>query len=278
MGLFSFIPDKVIDTTADIIVAIAIHVPFLMHALMASPSTEPVKPAEPVIMEASTSVPITSSNKLSVEDMAKWQKEHEALMAERCSGMCIPFDSGKFSESARSNVQGGGYVFVDPVTNTEIKMNLLRDVEHQSRNPSYELYVDGINVGGVGGQLVAQPSFSPDGRYFAFRGLFLSGAVSFNTVLYVVDIKAKKLSELSTCNMADSSVAKNNPFINVMSFVDSYTWESGNKINILQYTVATFPSGDDYRVTAKSIWAFDLNDLQKITRDRVLVRTLPEEG
>lgn len=155
MELLSSFIDKTINITADLIVGIAIHVPFLLHALISLPIVQ-VEPSthsvpEHVVTSVSSATTTTQSQK-SVRPYSTYRA----------------FSFEDFLKDETSSLIHSPYVNASSTHTFTLK--LLTDKAHQSRNPSFEVYLDGKNVGEIVGQGISISKFSNDQSH-VFNGI-----------------------------------------------------------------------------------------------------------
>jgi|GEM_PF-4163002 len=143
-----------------------------------------------------------------------------------------------------------------------------------SRNPTYDVLLDGVEIGEVGGQGFSQGTLSPDGAYYALRSRGTLGCAGicqhFNVDL--IDVKNKKVIYVGyppeAFSYEEGVGIIDNPYI------ESYTWGSNGAIRLVTFlTLLEKPSENSifYRVTPKQVWNYDIG-----TKKYTLVETLPE--
>jgi len=191
-----------------------------------------------------------------------------------CVGVCASFDPQKFFEAEESI--GDTKSYTDSISGKVIKFKLLTDKAHQTRNPSFEVYVNEKLAGTVGGQGISQTSFSPNHKYFAFRmrsTMGCAGGCQSHT-LYAVNLDVPLSVYLLVRPGAESE--KNNKLQNFDTFIESYSWGVDNTILPTAYPVGLGKSGKYYRVSSKEVWSFNLSSLESVLRNGILVNTIPE--
>lgn len=145
--------------------------------------------------------------------------------------------------------------------------------DQNSRNPTYDVMIDGKEIGEVGGQSFSSGNFSPNKRYYIFRSRSVMGCAGtcHGVGLYVIDLKDKKVSYISYPQEGfnyQGRLAADTPFI------DSYSWINEQSLRITTFLVL-HPYNDNeesfYRVTPKQNWNYDT-----VTRKYTLLETLSE--
>jgi hypothetical protein len=117
-------------------------------------------------------------------------------------------------------------------------------------------------------------SSSPDNKYFAFRSRVVSGCASacHNFYMYIADLVGKRLTHVSPPRREQEySGQKESPTEIVMPFIESYTWNTDDSLNVTVALVTTEDGSSYFRISPKEIWRYDL-----ATKQYALVETLPE--
>jgi hypothetical protein len=121
-----------------------------------------------------------------------------------------------------------------------------------------DILVNGQKIGQVSGQNVWVVGFSPDGKYFAFKTLQVSGA--FHTYLHLVALKEKTLSMVQLPRTSqDYTGPRDNPRRDIVPFASSYSWNSDNTAKIEFYFISYFDDEKYYRVSPIETWRYDLS-------------------
>jgi len=189
-----------------------------------------------------------------------------------CKEVCKSFDLQDYFKNEKD--LGSNNVYIDPVSSTTITFKVLTDTEHQARNLTLEVYVNGKLAGQTGGQGIAQTSFSPDHKYFAFTTRSTIGCAGGcqEMTLNVVDLISSTVMDLLV--HPDNSNENTRQFTESGTFIESYIW-GDRSITLTAYSVGFTNEQSYYRIHPKEKWSFDLSIPQSVMRNGVATK-LPE--
>ncbi len=158
-----------------------------------------------------------------------------------------------------------GKSFVSTSTGAVVSFSKQIDFTDGSANGNVNVSVNNRAIGTVPTDSHALFSFSPDGKYFGFRGYGSVGAYTFDSSLFVIDLKSATIIGISSPHKASDEV------------IESYAWK-GNAVEIISYIVTAEytenpASNKYYRTTPKELWRYDL-----ATKRYTLLETLPENS
>ncbi len=253
MPFLSAIADKVIDITSSGIVAFAIHVPFLLGMLIATPlpsSNLPSVPSKPIVTKTtqppasaillpSASTTQTNTSKLpptSIHELFNWgnffPNNNQVISTQQY-----------FSSSTKSVVSFG---------------NTPNDELHRTRNPGFSVYINQEKIGETGGNQISIIGFSPDQKFFVIRENGVCGAMCERISLDFVDIANKKLIRTDLPRRSNLTI-EGVKFFDITSFPESFSWDGDTVLQfLLSYIGFYSETGEFYRVSPKEIWNYDI--------------------
>lgn len=122
---------------------------------------------------------------------------------------------------------------------------------NQSRNPGSSVVVNGERVGTVDGIGILNPTFSQDGKYFAFVSVAVCGAGCQDFKLGFVDVAARKVMNLTPQVSADTRS---------FPVIESYSW--GKDVGVIDFTSYIAEADDNastgyVRISPRQIWEYN---------------------
>ncbi len=140
-----------------------------------------------------------------------------------------------------------GSILVNSSTQTKVTFKELTDELHRGRSPFYEVFVNENKIGDAGGYLM-MPSFSPDGKFLAFRSMWIVGCAAncFDSSIYIVNLTDHKMTHISPPRKAaDYSGFTKIPSGEVdNAIIEPYGWNT-NALNVIFYYAGySYPSED----------------------------------
>lgn len=252
MEFFPSVFDKVIDITADIIVAIAIHVPILMHALMLLPMT-PVATTTP--QTAAVTPPAATSTIIKI-----YPPKIAPLASSTKIRVLITED---FTFAGTNEAPG------KPPKIGKIKVEVVPKEEESGTAIFGDAYLYGKEIAkGVPVDSTLE-GVSPDESYYAYRSLSHASAISSNTSIEIFNLQTGEHSRISTPpgEVVSNHVTDNHAvsWYEVLPYIESYAWEDDHSVNFIFYYLA-WTSHE--RVSPREVWNYNI-----ITKSYRLVPT-----
>lgn len=129
------------------------------------------------------------------------------------------------------------------------------------------------NIGQVEGAGLLSPSFSPDNKYFAFREVDALGTSFDSFNISFVDLINKKVLFVNPPKKFKDYPFKSNYIgYDIFPFIESYSWDGADDIQLVFYFVGTDESNNEsYRISQREVWGYNLP-----TSKYSLIKTLPE--
>lgn len=123
----------------------------------------------------------------------------------------------------------------------------------QSRNPVYDIEVNGKMIGNLTGYLRDNPLFSPNSSYFSFASYSVCGANCGSFSIKVIDLANKKITNIK-------SPYPDLPTLTGNGVIDSYKWDADSTgVMVIAYKAEEASNSYGYvRTTPKEVWHYDL--------------------
>jgi dipeptidyl aminopeptidase/acylaminoacyl peptidase len=141
-----------------------------------------------------------------------------------------------------------------------VSFNVLTGAEYRGANSTFDIYVNNGKAGRAGGVGVSMERFSPDNKFFSFRSRNIMGCagVCQDFGLYVVDLETLNTIFIEYPSIKErESMDINQEYADTMSFIESYSWNSDNNIEITSYAIGLNKSdGELYRISREETRVF----------------------
>ncbi len=165
---------------------------------------------------------------------------------------------------------------INSSTGTEITFRELTDELHRGRSPSYEVSENQNRIGEANGYLM-MPIFSTDGRFLAFRSMWVTGCAGtcFDSSIYVVNLIDRAMIQIVPPREQTAytgSVRIPEGEVN-NAIIEPYGWDTDSLKVLFYYSGFSMQDNKDYRVGPKELWRYDLT-----TKQYTLLETLPESS
>lgn len=145
------------------------------------------------------------------------------------------------------------------------------DVIHQNVNAGFEVYINGVYVGEIGGELKKNIGFSPDGAYYAVKMSLNSGCAGKcqDFKLSMIDMRNKKLISVPWPSKPPTPMQKLPFDEGETPYSENYLWH-GDTLAFTFYYLDSY-LGHYYRNSPKQVWSYDVQSAAY-----ALVQTLAE--
>ncbi|MDB5264729.1 MAG: hypothetical protein JWN64_300 [Parcubacteria group bacterium] len=140
-------------------------------------------------------------------------------------------------------------VFTSQTTSSKISFS---ESGQASRNPIYNISLNGKVIGNFAGTIKDNPVFSPNSAYLSFGSYTACGAGCGDFKITLVDLNNSKIISIKPPFASSNGV---NPVI------DSYVWNDKDSIDVTAYEVV-IDETNEYgfsRTSSKEIWKYDLS-------------------
>jgi Flp pilus assembly protein TadG len=175
-----------------------------------------------------------------------------------------------------SDFRGGDFVStstcLSPKENDDIAFEA---INNDAPNTTYNVLLNGKNIGLFSAGGVSILGFTPCHNYFALESAQIDGYTSGagDWGITVVDIKNGKLINIAPQVSYDPYSKSQAEQLNLASFIDSYSWDGNDGIDITSYLLSIgYGNSNLIRMSPKEIWNYDL-----ATGVYSLVATIPAD-
>lgn len=141
------------------------------------------------------------------------------------------------------------------------------DNNMESRNLSYDIYVDSYKIGEDEFSEAFDPKFSPKNLYMGFQVWGMLGSENPYFYLNIIDIKNKKVFTIQPPHI-DTDYEKEDITDSVQPVIEKYSWVDDKTIEFTTF----FMKHISNRVSSRELWRYDID-----TRQYLYIETLPEK-
>lgn len=130
-----------------------------------------------------------------------------------------------------------------------------KNTDQASRNPVYEVSINGKQVGQISGLHVPSASFSPDEDYFAITIAGPCGSDCISESVYVIDLQKQTMTKIDL--PADQTIPDVKNFTSIETFVESFSWNESD-LRLETVGIGKRKGGGAYlQLSQEKVWQYD---------------------
>ena len=149
--------------------------------------------------------------------------------------------------------------YINPINNEIVSFRVLTAPEARGTNPTFIIYANDKEAGQAGGLGISLASFSPDGKYFAFRTRNVLGCTGICETLsiYVVDLNNLKTISIQSPSFKErDTIDPDHKYQDFLSFAESYSWGENDNLDIASYAVG-FDGKSLYKISPREVRSYN---------------------